>query len=300
MRTCSKAPIGPALVAVVWIAGACFAADDDLPRQAVQTMRRATQFFRTRVATEGGYLWRYSDDLARREGEGKASARTVWVQPPGTPSVGMAFLEAYQATGDRLFLDAACEAGRCLVRGQLRSGGWTYSITFDPAERKRYAYRVDAPTTTSKQRNMSTLDDNTTQAAIRFLVRLDSALGGDRTLGKAARDALDSVLAAQYPNGAWPQGFEAPPDPANYPVQKASYPETWSRTYEKPSYTGYYTLNDNVLRDTVEMLFEAARIYGDERFRRAAARAGDFLRLAQMPDPQPAWAQQYDPQMRPA
>jgi hypothetical protein len=39
--------------------------------------------------------------------------------------------------------------------------------------------------------------------------------------------------------------------------------------------------------------------YGDERYLASAKRAGDFLLLAQMPEPQPAWAQQYDKDMHP-
>jgi hypothetical protein len=50
----------------------------------------------------------------------------------------------------------------------------------------------------------------------------------------------------------------------------------------------------------IDALLEAARIYGESRYLEAARRGGDFLLLAQMPDPQPAWAQQYDEQMQPA
>ena len=51
--------------------------------------------------------------------------------------------------------------------------------------------------------------------------------------------------------------------------------------------------------DVIEMLFFAADVYGDDRYRAAALRAADFLLLAQMPEPQPAWAQQYDENMHP-
>lgn len=281
--------------------GASSAGEATLPEQASQALRKATAFFTERVATEGGYLWRYSEDLSRREGEGKAAAHTVWVQPPGSPSVGMAFLESYRATGDEVYLGAARRAGDCLVRGQVRSGGWDYRITFDPEERKRYDFRVDPPSRSKKVRRITVLDDNTTQAAVQFLIRLDQALEfKDAKIHKAAQYALDHLLGAQYPNGAFPQGFEGPPDPAKYPVTKADYPPSWSKTPVGKPYWTYYTLNDNVLADVVEVLFEAGRIYGEERCRRAAGRVGDFLLLAQMPDPQPAWAQQYDPDMHPA
>jgi len=269
--------------------------------QAAAALRKATEFFTTQVATEGGYLWRYSEDLASREGEGKASATMVWVQPPGTPSVGMALLEAYHATKDDFYLKAARRAGYCLVRGQLRSGGWDYRIEFDPAGRARYAYRVDKPAEGKRQRNTSTLDDNTTQAALRLLMRLDKTLDfKDAGIHEAATGALTKLLEVQYPIGAWPQRFDGPPDRDNYPVRKAGYPESWSRTYPGKSYAGFYTFNDNAIGDTIDVMFEAARTYGEAKYRGAAERAGQFILLAQMPDPQPAWAQQYDPEMHPA
>jgi len=282
-------------------AGAVGADDALLRRQAAETLRKASEFFCQRVATEGGYLWRYSEDLARREGEGKASAGTVWVQPPGTPSVGMVFLEAYRATGEEFYREAARKAGHCLVRGQLCSGGWDYRIEFDTAQRKRCAYRVDPSDPRARQRNTSTLDDNTTQAAVRLLVRLDQALEfRDVQIHDTAQSALAALVAVQYPNGSWPQRFDAPPDAEKFPVLKAAYPESWSRTWPGGNYAGYYTFNDNAIGDTIDVLFEAARVYGDPRYRRAAEKGGDFILLAQMPEPQPAWAQQYDARMQPA
>jgi len=111
---------------------------------------------------------------------------------------------------------------------------------------------------------------------------------------------LDSLLRVQYPNGAWPQRFVEPPDPAKFPVRKAAYPDSWSRTYPKTDYREFYTFNDNTIADTIATMLEAARIYGDGRYQQAAEKAGDFIILAQMPDPQPAWAQQYDANMCPA
>ena len=275
--------------------------DTALRRQAAEALRKATDFFSQKVSTEGGYLWRYSDDLAKREGEGPATATMVWVQPPGTPSVGMALLEVYRDTGDPYYLDIAKKAGHCLVRGQLRSGGWDYRIEFDPAKRAAYAYRVDPPVAKKQQRNTTTLDDNTTQAALRLLMELDKTLGfKDETIHGAAQYALDCLLKAQYPNGAWPQRYEEFPDPAKFPVKRASYPDSWSRTFPGIKYSSFYTFNDNAMNDVIDVMFLATDIYGEPRYRQAAERAGDFILLAQMPEPQPAWAQQYDAQMRPA
>jgi len=266
--------------------------------KAAQTLRRATEFFRKHVSTEGGYLWRYTDDLTAREGEGEATEPTIWIQPPGTPSVGMAYLDVYEATGDSYYLDAARDAAYALVRGQLRSGGWDYRVEFERQQRRRYAYRVDPPR--EGVRNVSTLDDNTTQSAIRLLMRVDRVLDfKDEQIHEAAQFALSSLLEVQYPNGAWPQRFSTPPDPAEFPVIKAGYPDSWSWTFPKRDYRSFYTFNDNSIADTITTMLEAFDIYGDTRYQAAAEKAGDFILLAQMPEPQPAWAQQYDAEMHP-
>ena len=83
----------------------------DLRDEASRALKRAASFYREEVASHGGYVYYYSVDLRQRWGEGKVSPETIFVQPPGTPTVGMAYLKAYAATGDRFYLDAAREAG---------------------------------------------------------------------------------------------------------------------------------------------------------------------------------------------
>ncbi len=267
--------------------------------QARQALRRAVRFFRREVAVGGGYLWRYRADLSRGEGERPAPRTMVWVQPPGTPAVGAALLDAYRLCGEPGCLAGAREAAHALVRGQLHSGGWDYRIEFDPQRRKQYAYR-DAPPGPGSQ-NTTTLDDDTTQSALRYLMRVDDQLDHqDSGIHGAARYALERLLQAQYPNGAWPQRFSEPPDPGRFPVQRATYPETWPREYPDRPYYSYYTLNDNTLSDMICTFLEAAAVYDSDDYRKAAERGGDFVLLAQMPAPQPAWAQQYDRHMHPA
>ncbi len=277
------------------------AQDASLRSDTAAALRQAVTFFRANVATEGGYLWRYSEDLKIREGEGKADDQTVWLQPPGTPAVGMALLQAYWDTGDPYYLDAALATGNCLVRGQLRCGGWADSITFDPAKRRNCAYRVDEPTPGRSLRDTTTLDDNKTQSALRLLMHLDATLGFQNgTIHESVLYGLDALLQAQFPNGAWPQQFSKPPDPNTCPVLPASYPDSWPRAFPGAKYAGYYTFNDNVMGDVVEVMVLAFQVYKDERYLRAVEHVGDFILRAQMPDPQPAWAQQYDLQMHPA
>ena len=278
-------------------------ADESLHRSAIDAMVMATRYFRTDVATHGGYLWRYKTDFSMREGEGSASPSTIWVQPPGTPAVGMAFLEAYEATGDTLFLNGAVEAARALVWGQLASGGWDYRIDFDAEGSKRWHFRRDVDrgdVDTGNRRNRTTLDDNNTQSALQLLMRVDKVQDfEDEEIHAAVQFGLDALLKAQYPNGAWPQRFEAFPDPEKFPVKKARYPKTWSRTYPNTRYLDYYTFNDNAIADVIETMVEAYDVYGDDRYLDAAKRGGDFIILAQMPEPQPVWAQQYNLDMEP-
>ena len=286
---------------ILFVATAAHADDLQLRSDASAALKKSCKFFADEVSTEGGFLWRYSEDLKTREGEGRANDQTVWVQPPGTPTVGLAFLDAYKATNDKYYLELARRAGHCLVRGQLRSGGWDYRITFDPKMRVRYAYRVDDPIEGKNQRNTSTLDDNTTQMALRLLMALDETLDqSDAAIHNAAMIGLETLLKVQYPIGAWPQRFVEPPDPNKYPVLKASYPESWSRTFPKVDYKNFYTFNDNAVADVIDVMFQAAKLYGDKRYREAAERAGDFMIMAQMPEPQPGWAQQYNQEMHPA
>jgi hypothetical protein len=279
-------------------------ADNSTRDQALEAMATATGFFRAEVATQGGYLWKYRHDMAMREGEGVASESVIWVQPPGTPAVGLALLDAWAATGDSLYLQGAVEAARALVWGQLASGGWDYRIDFDPVGSQRWHYRRDieaGDTETGDRRNQTTFDDNTSQSALRLLMRVDVALGfTDAKIGNAVRYALDAFVRSQYPNGAWPQRYVDYPVPEQYPVQRASYPESWPREYPRADYRDYYTFNDNAIVDVIDVMLEASRIYGDTRFGEAAMAGGDFMLLAQMPEPQPTWAQQYNGQMQPA
>lgn len=263
-------------------------------------MRRAASFYTERVATEGGYHFFYAEDLSYGRSEHGEGPTQVEYQREGTPLVALAYLDAYDATGDRLFLDAARKAGGAYVRGQLCSGGWDYSVELDPAKRSKYQYRADGNCKPDAA-GVTNLDDNVTQSAIRVMMRLDRALGfQDKAIHESTRFALDKLVDAQYPIGAWPQRFSAPPDHAKFPVKRASYPETWPRTWPGPVYQQHYTFNDNSLSDAIDVMLEAARIYGERRYLASAEKGGQFILLAQMPEPQPAWAQQYDVDMHPA
>lgn len=274
------------LLVLCW--GACLLSAVEPTVPVVKTaLRQAAGFFHETVSTRGGYLWAYSGDLQLREGEGRASANQAWVQPPGTPAVGEAMLTAYEVTRDAYYLKAARASAQVLLEGQLPTGGWFYSVTLGAG---------------AGGQRKSTLDDDTTSAAVRFLMRLDQHTGfTDRALGTAVRRALEAMLRVQFPNGAWYMWWDQPnPNRSarNFPVFKARYPDNWPRRWDN-QWTGRYFLNDNITQNALRTMLLAHAIYQDRRYLESAACAGDFLILAQMPEPQPAWAQQYNAAMEP-
>jgi hypothetical protein len=243
---------------------------DDHGDLAHQTLRRATEFLR-KISTNGGYAGIYSKDLTERFGEAlyeEAAENEIWVQPPGTPSVGRAFLRAYRATGEDRYLEAAREAGRALAWGQRKKGGWDHRVRVD---------HLDPEDETPERRGgHCTFDDDITQSALRFLMDLDRELDEPWLTGSIEL-GLAFLQEAQFDNGAWPQW---------YPL--------------RGGYHDYYTYNDAAINDCISTLLMAHERYGDSEYLAAAKRGGDFIIASRLDPPQAGWAQQYDHDMRPA
>ena len=285
-----------------------FAAEGGVEDQARGALERAVSFF-TSISAGGGYLWSYSVDLEDRRGESNATKTQVWVQPPGTPTVGGAFLRAHAVTGNVKYLEAARRAAEALAYGQLDSGGWHYSIDFDP-QADRQLRRAIAGNLSEREktrrRNVTTFDDDTTQSCIRFLMEYTSVVkeskeARDGPIRGALDYALAGLLRAQYPNGAFPQAYIGKVyDPAEHPAKRAAFPEDWRQLPKVKDYWYHYTLNDHAHSRCVATVLEAHRRLGGTKYMDAAKKAGDFLIAAQMPEPQPVWAQQYTFDMLPA
>ncbi len=267
---------------------ACLGSAAPLRDDASAALARAVSFLRTEVAVGGGYLGTYKLDAAGEQivewiGEGKATRDQNWIQPPGCPSVGFAFLRAWEATGEQQYLDAAVEVARSLASGQLECGGWDYIVDHSPAGAKRWFYRRNQDSDDPKLKqgaNFGVFDDNTTQHATRLLMAVDVALKQqDAAIHAAALYALDFILRAQFPAGGWPQRF---------PLGS------------RLGYWTFPTFNDNVIADCVNVMMIAHRTYGDQRYRDSIVKAGDYIIAAQLPEPQPVWAQQYGPDGKPA
>ena len=165
-----------------------------LRESALRTLDKGIQFFRT-LSIQGGYVHLYDLNTGEKWGEGPTDDRTIEVQPPGTPTVGMAYLRAFTVTGTVYYREAAEDAARALILGQNELGGWEHTIQFDQPKRRLVSF-----------------DDNQTQSAIRFLMALDQASNLD-SLPTAIQKALQMMIESQFDNGAWPHRY---PEQQNY------------------------------------------------------------------------------------
>lgn len=285
MKCCRENTVRALLVALIMFGGLpTLARAGDKVDAARKALRLAGAYWANHVASHGGYVWECSTDFTtRRRGEsGDLPLSTDWVQPPGTPSVGVAFLDAYRATGEQIYLDAAVAAAHCLAWGQLESGGWTYSIEFDLQRNRNRYHHLDPETTPNYQRlrDTTTFDDDTTQSATRLLMAVDQYVD-DPVIDAAVKYALNGFLKAQYQDepwdGAWPQRFPPP-----------------------KGYGAFPTFNDNTMSDCVRTMLIAARQYSDPRYMDSVKKCLEFYLRAQLPAPQSTWAQQYDQQLKPA
>ncbi|MBX3560872.1 MAG: hypothetical protein KF780_03570 [Sphingomonas sp.] len=248
------------------------------------TMRRATQYMVEHVADRGGYVWTYLPDGSRRWGEMEAGPDMIWVQAPGTATMGHLFLDAWHATGDDYYYEAAARAADALIAGQHSSGGWNYFIHFGGAEGARRWYETVGANGWRLEEfqhysDNATFDDAGTAETMQLLLRLHLAGRDDRFRAPLDR-AIGFVLDSQYPNGGWPQRF--PYDPG--------YPE----------YQGYITFNDDVAKENIGFLIMAGRALGDARLIAAARRGMEAFLITQLPAPQAGWALQYTLDLQPA
>lgn len=97
--------------------------------EVLKTMRTATEFLMNTVSYKGGFVWNYLPDLSRQWGELEAYRTMVWVQPPGTPSIGHLLLDAYHATGDEFYYKSAKTVANALIWGSYPVVGGIICLT---------------------------------------------------------------------------------------------------------------------------------------------------------------------------
>ena len=154
----------------------------ELEAKAKETMLHATKYMVEEVSNNGGYLWNYLPNFSRQWGEMEAFKTQIWVQHPGTVSMGHVFLDAYSATGVEYYYSAAEKAASALIWGQGTAGGWNYIVDFagDRSLKNWYdtigknGWRLEE---FQHYYGNSTFDDDVTSNAARFLLRISPKNG---------------------------------------------------------------------------------------------------------------------------
>jgi len=263
-------------------------AESNLKSQCLAAMKKATTFMVEEVSTNGGYLWHYMPDMSRRWGEMEAYETMIWVQPPGTTSMGHLFLDVYRATGDEYYYEAARKAANALIWGQLDCGGWNYIIDFAGDRSLKIWYDTIGKNGWRLEEfqhyyGNATFDDDVSSDAARFLLRMYCAKL-DPAYKYPLDKAIDFIIESQYPLGGWPQ----------------RYPLRHDFTHHgKPDYTSFYTFNDDVVWENVHFLIQCYMTLGGERFLDPVRRGMNFYLITQQGAPQAGWGQQYDTDLRP-
>ncbi len=275
-----------AAVAPMLASAPAFALPQARPDRAalLAAMKRATRFMVDEASVGGGYVWSALPDFSRRWGELEAALTMIWVQPPGTATMGHLFLDAWRATGDEDYFAAAAAAGRALVRGQHPSGGWDYVIdTAGEDSLKRWygtygqnAWRMEE---FHHHYGNATFDDAGTAEASQLMLRLYLAKR-EREWRRPLDRAIAFVLDSQYANGGWPQRFPLSTD---------------AGLHGRPNYTGYITFNDDVAGENIKFLIFAYQTLGDRRLVAPIRRAMDCFLACQQPAPQAGWGLQHLP-----
>jgi PelA/Pel-15E family pectate lyase len=289
-----RALLGAASMAV--LSGACASffmrqpdTGSNLPA-ALDAMKRAARFMRERAAFRGGYVWSYLPDFSRRWGEMEAFASMIWIQPPGTATVGHLYLDCFHATRDPFYYQAALEVAEALIGAQHPSGGWNYLHDFAGVGSVRRWYDTIGKNGWRLEEfhhyyGNATFDDAGTSEASQFLLRLYLERRSSRLRGPLER-AIGFVLDSQYENGGWPQRF---PFAANGGV------------HGRRDYTRDITFNDDVAGENIKFLLMVYQTLGDERALASIRRAMEVFLATQQPAPQAGWGLQHDAQtLRPA
>lgn len=257
--------------------------------QAQQTMKTASQFMLDKVSYRGGFVWSYLPDFSRQWGELEARRSMIWMQPPGTASVGHLFLDAYHITGDEFYYAAAEKVAGAIIYAQHPSGGWNYVADFGGEAALKDWYATIGKNAWRLEEfhhyyGNATFDDVGTAEAAKFLLRL-YVEKLDPKYRPALDKTIDFMLASQYPIGGWPQRFPLMHDHPNK---------------DHGDYSSYITFNDDVAAENIDFLLMCYQVLGETRVREPVIRAMNSFLVTQMGQPQPGWALQYTSELIPA
>jgi len=259
---------------------------DPAKRDVLTAMENAAKYMMENVSTNGGFVWYYTSDLSKRWGEVPARESQIWMQR-GTNDVGEMFLSLFRITGDERYLGYAKRVANAVIWGQYPGGGWHYLTDFDMPGIQRWYDNVASKCWGWEEYyhfySNATYDNDVTTSSTRFLLHYYMETF-DPSYRSALLKGLGVILDSQFLNGAWPQ---------RYPL-KAEYSKDGI-----PDYSVMYTLNDGVAASNIRLLVEAYKLLGENRYMEAARRGMDFYLIAQGPEGEGAWAEQYDFDLHP-
>lgn len=211
----------------------------------------------SKLQTYGGWGRAYTNDGQLMWGEYRVIPSTwITVQPPATPEVACTFLRAAQILHEDKYRECARRAKDALLKLQTPDGGFPHEG--DPA---------------LKNHPTATFDDDTTTAALRFLIEWWQYTKSQEDLD-AVKRVGDFILKAQYPDsGGWPQAYPPPKD----------------------HYARCITFNDNNINRILDALLRLHALTKDPRYLEAAKKGGECILRLQGGPGEEIWAQQYDP-----
>jgi PelA/Pel-15E family pectate lyase len=251
-------------------------------KKVLETMKQATRFMIEKASFNGGFVWSYLPDFSRSWGEVEAKRTMAWVQSPGTPAVGQLLLDAYHATGDEYYYEAAKKTAGALIWGQLECGGWNYMFDFAGENSLKQWYATTGKSAWRLEEfqhyyGNATFDDAATVDAAKFLLRL-YVEKNDPVFRPALDKAIRFVLESQYPIGGWPQ----------------RYPLKYDHVFHgKADYSSFITLNDDVTPENIDFLLQCYQAAGLQNLREPLMRAMNLMIALQQGAPYAGWADQY-------
>jgi hypothetical protein len=278
------------LLSGVLLAGNFAVAQGTADRTAIlAAMKRATTFMVEKVAHKGGYVWSYLPDMSRQWGEMEAKKTMIWIQPPGTPSMGHLYLDAYHATRDEYYYRAAEQVAAALTAAQHPAGGWNYIFDFAGEASLKDWYNTIGKNAWRLEEfqhyyGNATFDDAGTAESAKFFLRLYVEKKDPKhkaTLDKAIKFVLDS----QYPIGVWPQRFPK---------------GDGASLHGLPDYTAYATFNDDVAAENMDFLLSCYQVLGDARLLDPIVRGMNAFIVTQLGPPQAGWGLQHTLDLLPA
>lgn len=257
--------------------------------EARSAMMRATRFMVEKVSTNGGYVAHYLPDMSRRWGELEGFDTQIWVQSPGTVSMGNAFLDAYDATAEEYYYHAAEKVAAALIWGQQKEGGWNYIIDFAGEQSLKKWYETIGKNAWGFEEyyhyyGNSTFDDLNTTEPAEFLLRL-YLTKNDVRYKPAVDKTIQFVLEAQYPLGGWPQRY-----PLKYDHRQGNHED----------YSSFYTYNDEVTSGNIDFLINCYLKLDDSRLLEPIRRGMNFYLITQQGNPQGGWGLQYNMDLQPS